>query len=182
MLIGCIGNTDIQLKKRVLINEKRLLYKKGDCLLFPIDSNSCGMAIVFDSQKDEEGLWYSVLYTNYHSSTLKQKPKLKNLKLFGREISSSLNEKGTELLFDGDYVSDSLIKNKKIFKYIGTILFNEKFTELGSYGASKDFHKFLFSFHNAKVQRGSHKKVDKVIKLVLPNNSEGYYPLLDFIK
>ena len=182
MLIGCKDDQGIQLISRVLINEKGLLYKKGDCLLFPIDSNSYGMAIVFDSQKDEGGLWYSVLYTNYHSRTLQQRPKLTKLKLFGREISSSLNEKGTELLFDGDYVSDSLIKNKKIFKYIGTILFNEKFTSLGSYGASKDFQKFLFAFQNAKVQRGPNKKVDKVVKLVLPKNSEGYYPLLDYIK
>ena len=102
--------------------------------------------------------------------------------VFGRKVTSTLNDKGFELLLDGEYVSDSLINEEKYFKYISNISLNGQTTKLGAYGASTDFPTFLNSFRFAIKQRSSDKKEDKLIKLLLPKNSEGYYPLTDFTK
>ena len=182
ILFGCGVSADTQSKKVFPIDPKELLFKKGDYFAFPIDSNNYGMAIIFDYQKDEGGLWYSLLYTNYHSDTILQNPSLTDIYVFGRKVTSTLNDKGYELLLDGEYVSDSLIKLEKHFKYIGNISLNGQTTKLGAYGAATDFPTFLNSFRFAVKQRSSDKKEDKIIKLLYPKNSEGYYLLADFTK
>ncbi len=182
ILFGCGDSADTQSKKVFPIDPKELSFKKGDCFAFPIDSNNYGMAIIFDYQKDEGGLWYSLLYTTYHSDTVLQNLSLTDIYVFGRKVTSTLNDKGFELLLDGEYVSDSLINEEKYFKYISNISLNGQTTKLGAYGASTDFPTFLNSFRFAIKQRSSDKKEDKLIKLLLPKNSEGYYPLTDFTK
>jgi hypothetical protein len=182
IIFGCGESAGTQSKKVFPIDPKELSFKKGDCFAFPIDSNNYGMAIIFDYQKDEGGLWYSLLYTNYHSDTLLQNPSLTNIYVFGRKITSTLNDKGYEILLDGEYVSDSLIKVEKHFKYISNVSLNGQTAKLGGYGAATDFQTFLNSLRFALKQRSSDKKEDNLIKLLFPKNSEGYYPLVDFTK
>jgi hypothetical protein len=182
MFFGCADTADTQPRKAFPIDPKELSLKKGDCFAFSIDSNNYSIAIIFDYQKDEGGLWYSLLYTNYHSDTILQNPSLTDVNVFGRKVTSTLNDKGYELLLDGEYISDSLINVEKHFKYVGNISLNEKTTRLGAYGASTDFPSFLNSFRFAIKQRSVDKKEDKIIKLLYPKNSEGYYPLADFTK
>jgi hypothetical protein len=107
---------------------------------------------------------------------------LTNIYVFGRKITSTLNDKGYEILLDGEYVSDSLIKVEKHFKYISNVSLNGQTAKLGGYGAATDFQTFLNSLRFALKQRSSDKKEDNLIKLLFPKNSEGYYPLVDFTK
>lgn len=182
MLFGCIDTDDTSPRKVIPIDPKELSFKKGDCFAFPLDADNYGLAIVCDYDKDEGGLWYAVLYTNYNSDTITQNPLLTDVQVFGRKVTSTLNEKGYELLLDGEFISDSLIKAEKFFKHVGYIALDEKTTRLGAYGAATDFSTFLSAFRFAVKQRSPDKKEDNLIKLLLPKNSEGYYPLTDFTK
>ncbi|MES2837932.1 MAG: hypothetical protein V4667_10440 [Bacteroidota bacterium] len=182
LLFGCVNSDDSPPKKVFPIDPKELSFKRGDYFSFPLDADNYGIAIICDYDKDEAGLWYAVLYTNYHSDTVTHNPLLTDVQVFGRKVTSTLNEKGYELLLDGEFISDSLIKVEKYFKHVGHIALDEKTAKLRAYGATTEFQVFLSGFRSAIEERSPDKKEDKLIKLLLPKNSEGYYPLTDFTK
>jgi hypothetical protein len=152
ILVSCLSRNNRA--KLFPIDPSELIYKKGDCLSFQIDSVNKGVAIVIDHSKDEGGLWYGLCFTNYFDSLMPNVSDIKDLKVFGRKIHTSLNESGFMVGIDIEFVNDSCIKlNNSKFILIGNVNLNSNNVMIGAEGATNDYSDMLCSFHYGLERR-----------------------------
>ncbi len=126
------------------------MYKEGDCLAFRIDSFHYGVAIVHDLSKDEGGIWYGLLLTDYESTQKPEIDSMSNRRCFGRKIESSLNAQGYEKALDAQYVRDSLLPGH--FSVIGNLPIRRGIM-IGEFGASAKMHEFITALKTGKQRR-----------------------------
>lgn len=150
LLIGCGGNTNSDYRTRPTVDPRELIYKKGDCLAFKIDSLTYGAGIVFAFSKDEGGIWYGILLTDYESTDKPTIDSIIDKRFLGRKIQSSLNERGFEIGIDTEYVLDSLLTDN--FTFVGTVSLNDK-VRLGAQGATSKIEKLIQKLKNGKERR-----------------------------
>jgi hypothetical protein len=150
LLISCGGNTTSDYGTRLTVDSAELKYKKGDCLEFKIDSLTYGVGIVFDFSKDEGGIWYGMLLTDYESTNKPTIDSILNKRLLGRKIHSSLNDIGFEIGIDTEYILDSLLKDN--FTLVGNVSLSDK-VKLGTQGATSDMEGLIQKLKNGKERR-----------------------------
>lgn len=149
LLIGCGGNTS-DYGTRLAIDPSELKYKKGDCLEFKFDNLTYGVGIVFDFSKDEGGVWYGLLLTDYESTNKPTVDSIINKRFLGRKIHSSLNDSGFEIGIDTEFILDSLLANN--FTLVGNVSLNDK-VKLGAQGASSKMDGLIQTLKNGKERR-----------------------------
>ncbi len=154
LIIGCGGASTSDPWASLPIDSNELTFKKGDCLAFKIDSLTYGVGIVFDYSKDEGGLWYSLLFTDYESQVKPELKSIKNKRFLGRKVQSSGNDRGYVIMLDGEYVLDSLILKTDNFFLVGNLKLNEE-ARLGAYGASSKISGLIQSFKRGQEDRKS---------------------------
>lgn len=125
-----------------------LKFKKGDCLEFKIDSLTYGVGVVFDFSKDEGGIWYGLLLTDYESGNKPTIAAVLNGRFLGRKIHSSLNDNRFEIGIDTEYILDSLLTGD--FSLVGNLPLNDK-VKLGSQWA--DMEGLIQTLKNGKERR-----------------------------
>ena len=148
--MSCGGGTTSDYPTRPTVDPSDLKFKKGDCLEFKIDSLTYGVAVVFDFSKDEDGIWYGLLLTDYESTNKPTTDSIINRRFLGRKIQSSLNDKGFEIGIDTDYVLASLLTDN--FSIVGNLTLNEK-VRLGAQGATSDMDGLIQTLKNGKERR-----------------------------
>ncbi len=150
-MTGCIESNQ---PKFLPIDQKKLLFQKGDCISFMADSINKGVAIVIDYSKDEGGLWYGLCFTDYLDTLTPKLAQIRDNRIFGRKIESSIDKNGFIIGLDLEFVNDSCFKmNSSKFHKIGNFsLINEKIKN-GSYGASNNYSKMLYIFHRGLEKR-----------------------------
>lgn len=181
-LIGCFDKaaSDYPTHTNKNINPSELKFKKGDCLKFNIDSFTYGAGVIIDFSKDEAGIWYGLVLTDYESAEKPTKESIFSKRVFGRKVESSLNTKGYETTLDAEFICDSLLANN--FTFIGNIPLTENII-IGSHGAVCQIDRFILSFKNGQQRRTeppdhyrSHlKKLDKF-------RPDEYFYLKDFVR
>src|SRR5690349_6941492 len=75
------------------IGPKELLYQKGDCLAFKVESGKVIAGLVVNCSKDEGGIWYGICFTDYLDSVMPLMSGVKSGQLYGRKIESSVDAK-----------------------------------------------------------------------------------------
>jgi hypothetical protein len=129
------------------IDPEELKFRKGDCIAFKVDSTNYGAAIVVDYAKDEGGLWYGFLFTNYLNDSLPSVSNLLNQKVFGRRIKSSYYKEGFYIGIDTEFINGScLVENTDKFVLFGHITIDSTKILLGAQGACGNYNKMLQSF------------------------------------
>ncbi|WP_156027049.1 hypothetical protein [Sporocytophaga myxococcoides] len=149
-LMSCGSGIPSDYATRSTVDPSELKFKKGDCLEFKIDSLTYGVGVVFDFSKDESGIWYGLLLTNYESRNKPTIDSILNRRFLGRKIQSSLNDKGFEIGIDAEYILDSLLTDN--FSLVGNLSLNDK-VKLGSEGASSDMEGLIQKLKNGKERR-----------------------------
>jgi hypothetical protein len=162
------------------VDPSELKFKKGDCLEFRIDSLTYGAGVVFDFSKDEGGIWYGLLLTDYESQDKPTVDSIINGRFLGRKIQSSLNDRGFEIGIDTEYILDSLLT--KNFSLVGNVPLNDK-VKLGSQGATADMDGLIQTLKNGKERRLSPPD-DYREHLTKLNNfrPDEYFDVKDFIE
>lgn len=135
---------------RPTVDPSELKFKKGDCLEFEIDSLTYGVGVVFDFSKDEGGIWYGLLLTDYESGNKPTIDAVLNGRFLGRKIHSSLNDNGFEIGIDTEYILDSLLTGN--FSLVGNLPLNDQ-VKLGSQGATSDMEGLIQTMKNGKERR-----------------------------
>ena len=153
LLYGCEFDHEEQ-GKFFRIDPKELLYKKGDCLAFKVDSGKVIAGLVMDFSKDEGGLWYGICFTNYLDTVIPSIPTIKSYHLYGRKIESTVDAKGYFIGLDLEFLSDSCIRslNKKV-ELIGNFKLDTTRIEMGSQSATGDFNQFIQFFKLGRERR-----------------------------
>jgi len=129
------------------IDKRELKFKKGECLAFKADSFNYGVAIVIDFSKDEGGLWYGLLFTNYLEKSIPKTDSIINQKLFGRKIRSTYDKKGYFVGLNLEFVKDScFIENADKYISIGFLSLDSTKIAYGSQGASGDYDEMIEAF------------------------------------
>lgn len=136
------------------ISPDELIYKKGDCLAFKVDSGKVIAGIVLDFYKDEGGLWYGICFTDYMDTIIPTIATIKLKKLYGRKIQSTVDTKGYFIGLDLDFLGDSCIKslNKKM-QLIGNLKIDTTKIELGSESATNNYNEFIEEFKIGRERR-----------------------------
>jgi hypothetical protein len=150
ILISCGGRATPDRTTRMTVDPNQLKFNKGDCLEFKIDSLTYGVGVVFDFSKDEGGIWYGLLLTDYESTNKPTTDSIINGRFLGRKIQSSLNDKGFEIGIDTEYVLDSLLTDN--FSLVGNLTLNDK-VRIGSQGATSDIDGLIQKLRNGKERR-----------------------------
>jgi hypothetical protein len=178
-LMSC-GSGTSDYAARPTVDPNELKFKKGDCLKFKIDSLTYGAGVVFDFSKDEGGIWYGLLLTDYESQDKPTIDSIINRRFLGRKIQSSLNDKGFEIGIDTEYIVDSLLTEN--FSLVGNVLLNDK-VKLGSQGATSDMDGLVQKLKNGKERRLSPPD-DYPEHLSKSNNfrPDEYFDVKDFIE
>jgi hypothetical protein len=179
-LMSCGSGTTSDYATRPTVNPSELRFKKGDCLEFKIDSLTCGVGIVFDFSKDEGGIWYGLLLTDYESSNKPTIESIVNARFLGRKIQSAINDRGFEIGIDTEYILDSLLTEN--FSFVGNVTLNDK-VKLGSQGATSDMDDLIQKLKNGKERRLSPPD-DYREHLSEPNNfrPDEYFDVKDFVR
>ena len=149
---GCDDDSPDSFKHDLPIDPKELVFKKGDCLMFKLDSLTYGAAIVLDFSKDETGIWYDLIFTDYESEELPSLDLMKDRRLMGRKIQSSVHSEGFVRLLDGYCLTDSLITKAGNFRSFGNLPLKEN-AKMGGYGATREMTEFITAFRNAQGDR-----------------------------
>jgi hypothetical protein len=178
-LMSC-GSGTSDYATRPTVDPSELKFKKGDCLKFKIDSLTYGAGVVFDFSKDEGGIWYGLLLTDYESKDKPTIDSINNGRFLGRKIQSSLNDRGFEIGIDTEYILDSLLTEN--FSFVGNVPLNDK-VKLGSQGATSDMDGLIQKLKNAKERRLSPPD-DYREHLSKSNNfrPDEYFNVKDFIE
>jgi hypothetical protein len=150
ILMSCGSGTTSDYATRPTVDPSELKFKKGDCLEFKIDSLTYGVGVVFDFSKDEGGIWYGLLLTDYESINKPTIDSILNRRFLGRKIQSSLNDKGFEIGLDTEYILDSLLTDN--FSLVGNVRLNDN-VKLGSQGATSDMDGLIQTLKNGKERR-----------------------------
>jgi hypothetical protein len=150
-LMSC-GSGTSDYGTRPTVDPGKLKFKKGDCLKFKLDSLVYGVGVVFDFSKDEGGVWYGLLLTDYESANKPTIDSILNGRFLGRKIQSSLNDKGFEIGIDTEYILDSLLMHN--FSLVGNVSLNDK-VRLGSQGATSNMDGLIKTLRNGKERRKS---------------------------
>lgn len=179
LLVSCGGGTTSDYATRPTIDPTELKFKKGDCLEFKIDSLTYGVGIVFDFSKDEGGIWYGLLLTDYESTNKPTIDSILNRRFLGRKIQSSLNDKGFEIGIDAEFILDSLASN---FSLVGNVTLNDK-VKFGAQGATSDMSGLIQAMKNGKEKRLNppddyREHLTKLDKF----RPDEYFDVKDFIK
>jgi hypothetical protein len=183
ILTGCLNQTNDYQAKFLPIDSTELKFKKGDCISFTIDSNLIGAAIVIDFSKDEGGLWYGLCFTDYLDSVQPDLLKIKNQRLVGRKIESSLDNNGYIIGLDTEFVKDScFLLNVDHIKVIGNLTLKTDKIRLGAQGATKDYKDLISSLQYGRERRKTPpddyrdhiKKLDKF-------RPDEYFKVTDYI-
>jgi hypothetical protein len=179
-LMSCGSGTTSDYATRPTVNPSELRFKKGDCLEFKIDSLTYGVGIVFDFSKDEGGIWYGLLLTDYESSNKPTIESIVNARFLGRKIQSAINDRGFEIGIDTEYILDSLLTEN--FSFVGNVTLNDK-VKLGSQGATSDMDDLIQKLKNGKERRLSPPD-DYREHLSEPNNfrPDEYFDVKDFVR
>lgn len=148
--MSCGGGANSSYGTHLTVDPNELVYKKGDCLEFRIDSLTYGVGIVFDFSKDEQGIWYGLLLTDYESADKPTIEAVFNGRFLGRKIESSLSNRGYEIGIDTEYILDSLLKDN--FSLVGNLTLNNKVI-LGAQGASSDIEGLIQTIKDGKQRR-----------------------------
>lgn len=129
-----------------------LKYAIGDCLSFKVSDSTYGSVVVCDFSKDAGGIWYGVFYSGYESTEIPTIQSIKEGKVMGRKVESSIDEKGYEACLDGDFISDSVFTDPGYFTLIGNLELKRDI-HLGSHGAvtSMPMRKYFSSFFFYKI-------------------------------
>jgi len=146
-LMSCGNGTTSDYATRPTVDPSELKFKKGDCLEFKIDSSTYGVGVIFDFSKDEGGIWYGLLLTDYESTDKPTIDLIANRRFLGRKIQSSLNDKEFEVGIDAEYILDSLLTDN--FSLVGNLVLNDK-VRLGSQGATSDMGGLIEKLKNGK--------------------------------
>jgi hypothetical protein len=177
MLTSCGGNSsssEFVLKPGIDPNE--LIFKKGDCLAFNIDSLTYGVALVFEVTKDGGGIWYGILFTDYSSPEIPHEGAVRNRRLLGRRMEEKLPDEPTDILLEGEFVNAELISEENSFSLVGNVRFNEQ-AHFGLYGACDDFAGYVDAFKTALDKRTKPPEDPSNAK----SNPNVYFDLNDFI-
>jgi hypothetical protein len=149
-LMSCGNGAPSDYATRPTVAPSELKFKKGDCLEFKIDSSTYGVGVIFDFSKDEGGIWYGLLLTDYESTDKPTIDSIANRRFLGRKIQSSLNNKGFEVGIDAEYILDSLLTDN--FSLVGNLVLNDK-VRLGSQGATSAMDELIEKLKNGKERR-----------------------------
>ena len=150
--ISCGERTTSDHGTRMTVDPTELKFKKGDCLAFRLDSLTYGVGIVFDFSKDEGGIWYGLLLTDYESNNIPTSESVMHGRFLGRKIESAIDEKGFEIGIDTEYVIDSLLTSH--FSMVGNLTLHNKI-RIGAQGATSDMQGLIQKLMDGKERRGS---------------------------
>ena len=178
--MSCGSGTTSDYATRPTVDPSELKFKKGDCLEFKIDSLTYGVGIVFDFSKDEGGIWYGLLLTDFESPNRPTIDSIVNGRFLGRKIQSSSNDRGFEIGIDTEYILDSLLIEN--FSPVGNVPLNDK-VKLGSQGATSDMNGLIQKLKNGKERRLSPPD-DYREHLSKSNNfrPDEYFDIKDFVE
>jgi len=110
--------------------------------------------IVLAHSKDETGIWYGIGFTNYLSNKVPDLSTIRNKKIFGRKIESSIEEDGFSKGLDVVFVDDSLFNdNPSKLKFIGRLNLDPKEVKLGSQQATSDYNDLISAFSYGTEKR-----------------------------
>ncbi|MDF2437100.1 MAG: hypothetical protein K0Q95_1476 [Bacteroidota bacterium] len=179
VLTACNGKVPSDKNVSQTIDQNELLFKKGDCLEFKIDSLTYGAGIVFDFSRYEGGIWYCLLFTDYESTTKPTIDSILHKKFIGRKIENPQNEKGYQIMLDGAFIRDSLINAN--FKLVGHLSLNNN-GRLGEQKPTSEMDGLIQLYKNEKQRITSANK----FSFDFTNQSkfwrEEYFDLKDFVK
>jgi len=149
---ACINGRNA--KTNLLIDSNELRFQKGDCISFQIDSVFIGVAIIVDYSEEEGGIWYGLCFTNYFDSLNPDLSIIRERKIFGRKIESTLNKDGYIIGLDTEFVNDScFIMNKMKINIIGNFTLKSEKIILGSQGATSDYQEMISTFRYGLEKR-----------------------------
>jgi len=177
MLGSCGDNTsssEFVLKPGLEASE--LVFKKGDCLAFNIDSLTYGVALVFEVTKDQGGIWYGILFTDYSSPDVPNESLVRERRLLGRRMEKKLPGEPTDILLEGEFVNEFMVAEENTFSVMGNVRFNEQ-AHFGLYGACEDFAGYVKAFKTAMDKRTKRSDDPSNAK----SNPNVYFDLDDFI-
>ncbi len=178
LLISC-GKTTPNDATKQAIAQNQLLFKKGDCLAFKIDSLTYGVGIIFDFSGDKDGMWYCLLFTDYESINKPTIDLILDKRFLGRKIENSSEKKGYQIMLDGAFVPDSLMTGN--FELVGNISLNNN-GRLGEQGPISKMERFIQAYKNGKQRRLT---LDKYrVDLIGPDKfrRDEYFDLKNFVK
>jgi hypothetical protein len=152
LISGCVTESDMP--KFLPIDPKEIIFQKGDCIAFNVDSIEKGVAIVIDYSKDEGGLWYGLCFTDYLDTLTPELSQIKDNRIFGRKIESSFDKNGFMIGLDLVFVNESCFKlNPSKFNKIGKFSLRNEKIRIGSECAISVYSKMLFVFHSGRKKR-----------------------------
>jgi hypothetical protein len=181
LLFACNSGSGNRVFEAGISSDDELQLDIGDCLYFKSSDSTYGCVIVCDLDKENGRIWYGAFYTGYNSREIPTLELVKEGKVMGRKVHSSLDKNGYRKCLDGDFLIDSLITNVEYFALIGNIPL--KRVELGSHGALTSMD-ILQSTFGRRVERrinppdhftGHMTKLDKF-------RPEEYFEMRDFIR
>jgi hypothetical protein len=179
LLIGCNGKTTSDKNTGQTIDQNELLFKKGDCLEFKIDSLTYGVGIVFDFSRYEGGIWYCLLFTDYESTNKPTIDSILHKKFLGRKIEYPQNKTGYQIMLDGAFVRDSLMTDN--FELVGNISLNNN-GRLGDQKPISKMNGFVQLYKNAKQIVTSANKYSLDFRNQSKFRRDEYFDLKDFVK
>ena len=154
ILTSCLNLTNDYQAKFLPIDSTELNFEKGDCISFKVDSILVGVAIVIDFSKDVGGLWYGLCFTDYLDSVTPELSKIKNQRLVGRKIESSLDRNGFIIGLDIEFINDSCFRdNPDLFKHIGKLTLVCDKIKFGAKGATNDYNDMITVFQYGRERR-----------------------------
>lgn len=155
-LEGCTDQIKDYNTTSLSVDSTEIKYRKGDCISFKINPNKIGAAIVIDYSKDEGGLWYGLCFTDYLDTVQPDLPKIKNHRLVGRKIESSLDKNGYIIGLDAEFVNESCFrKQSDKFKFIGKLNLRIDRIIIGADGATNNFDQMIAAFLKSMERRKS---------------------------
>ena len=158
LLIGCDSDNGEGVTF-LSINPKELIYHKGDVLAFEVDNDSImtGVAVVTGFSKeadDSTHIWYNLVCTDYLAKPMPTLKQLKQYRLFGRKVESSINPAGYYTGLDMEAVrNDCLVDNARKFHLIGRLPLDTTAVKQGSQGATSSYKQFINSYLYGREKR-----------------------------
>lgn len=147
LFFNSCSNSDYTLPDKQSIRSTEnedFLYKKGDLLTFKDSSNYYYLLLVINHITGSDDISYGLAHIKYQSKEIPDKTA--KLEIFGRKVASSINKNGFDINFDGQYISESLIKQDSLFKKIESYNLKQN-TVLGAYGISAKKSELLNSYN-----------------------------------
>jgi hypothetical protein len=178
-LPGCNGKTTSDKNTKQTTDQNELLFKKGDCLKFKIDSLTYGVGIVFDFSRYDGGIWYCLLFTDYESPNKPTIDSILHKKFLGRKIENPSNEKGYQIMLDGAFVRDSIMTDG--FDLVGNISLNNN-GRLGEQKPTSKMNGFVQLYKNEKQRLTSANKYPIDFANQSKFRRDEYFDLKDFVK